>query len=115
MTEVMAAIDVLLHPPLQPEPFGLVLVEAMATAKPVVASRAGGIPEVVEDGETGLLFKTGDWKAAAAAVIALLGDPARAKRIGLAGRARVERLFEISAYVTNVQAVYDGVLRDRQH
>jgi len=109
--EVMAALDVLVHTSTRPEPFGLVLVEAMATARPVVASNNGGVPEVVEDGVTGLLVEPGDWRAVAAAVDGLLADPSRAAAFGAAGRARVERLFEVRAYAEKVQALYASVIR----
>lgn len=108
--EVMAAIDVLLHPPIGPEPFGLVLVEAMATARPVVASRTGGIPEVVVDGLTGELVPPGDWRAAARAVLGLLADPPRARALGAAGRQRAEAEFEVGVYVRRIEALYDSLL-----
>jgi glycosyltransferase involved in cell wall biosynthesis len=111
--EVMAAIDVLLHPPIGPEPFGLVLVEAMATARPVVASRIGGITEVVVDGLTGELVPPGDWRAAASAVLRLLNDPARAQRMGAAGRARAMEEFEVGAYALRIEALYDAVLAEQ--
>ena len=113
IAEVMAAIDVLLHPPTGPEPFGLVLVEAMATARPVVASRIGGISEVVVDGLTGELVPPGDWKAAAAAVLRILADPSRAKSMGAAGRIRAIEDFEVGAYALRIEALYDSVLAER--
>jgi glycosyltransferase involved in cell wall biosynthesis len=113
IAEVMAAIDVLLHPPTGPEPFGLVLVEAMATARPVVASRTGGITEVVVDGLTGELVPPGDWRAAAAAVLRLLADPSRARSMGAAGRIRAMEEFEVGAYALRIEALYDAVLAER--
>ncbi len=113
IAEVMAAIDVLLHPPTGPEPFGLVLVEAMATARPVVASRIGGITEVVVDGLTGELVAPGNSHAAAAAVLRLLEDPARARRMGAAGRARAVEDFEVGAYAIRIEALYDEILAER--
>ena len=113
IAEVMAAIDVLLHPPTGPEPFGLVLVEAMATARPVVASRIGGISEVVVDGLTGELVPPGDWKAAAAAVLRILADPSRARSMGAAGRIRAIEDFEVGAYALRIEALYDSVLAER--
>jgi len=109
--EVMAALDVLVHTSTRPEPFGLVLVEAMATAKPVVASNNGGVPEVVEAGVTGHLVEPENWRAVAAAVDDLLANPSRAAAFGAAGRARVERLFEVRAYVDKVQALYASIIR----
>jgi glycosyltransferase involved in cell wall biosynthesis len=113
IAEVMAAIDVLLHPPTGPEPFGLVLVEAMATARPVVASRIGGISEVVVDGLTGELIPPGDWHAAATAVLRLLADPSRSKSMGAAGRIRAMEDFEVGAYALRIEALYDSVLAER--
>jgi glycosyltransferase involved in cell wall biosynthesis len=108
--EVMAALTVLVHTSVSPEPFGLVLVEAMATARPVVAARDGGVPEVVEDGVTGLLIRPGDAGAYARAITGLLADPTAAHAMGKAGRRRAEQLFDVRSYVHSVEAIYDDVL-----
>jgi glycosyltransferase involved in cell wall biosynthesis len=108
--EVMAALDVLVHASIRPEPFGLVMVEAMATEKPVVAADDGGVREVVEPGVTALLARPGDHEAVAAAVLEILSDPTRAAAMGKAGRARAEKLFEVGAYVRRVEAVYAELL-----
>jgi starch synthase len=81
------------------DPFPLVLLEAMAFGLPTVSSRSCGIPEIVEDGRTGTMVAAGDAGALAAALIATLSDPATARRQGLAGRARVERLYTWDAVV----------------
>jgi glycosyltransferase involved in cell wall biosynthesis len=75
------------------EAFGLSLVEAMSFALPVVATRLEAIPEIVADGETGLLVPPREPAALAAALGALLADPARARRMGNAGRARAAARF----------------------
>ena len=108
--DVMGAIDVLVHTSVRPEPFGLVLIEAMASGKPVVAARDGGVPEIVEDGVTGVLVRPGDWYEAACAVAALLGQPERARVMGAAGRRRAQRLFDIDTYVRRVERLYDEIL-----
>jgi starch synthase len=74
------------------EPLGIVNLEAMACGTAVVASRVGGIPEVVSDGETGLLVPPDDPAALAGALNALIGDPGRAAAMGAAGRKRAAGL-----------------------
>jgi glycosyltransferase involved in cell wall biosynthesis len=88
----MAAADVVAVPSAY-EPFGIVLLEAMAQAKPVVASRVGGITEILRDGVTGEAVPPGDPAALAASLAGLLGDPARARALGAAGRRRLETVF----------------------
>ncbi len=111
--EVMAAMDVLLHTSVRPEPFGLVLVEAMATGKPVVASKAGGVLEVVDPNVTGLLARPGDWREVADGALRLIREPATAEAMGRAGRRRAERLFEVGAYARKIEALYGSVLESR--
>jgi glycogen synthase len=88
------------------EPFGLINLEAMACGTPVVASRVGGIPEVVVDGETGRLVPPGDEAALARALRDALADPARARRMGEAGRRRVEAHFSWDRIADRTLAVY---------
>ena len=85
--------DIVVVPSRWQEPLGLINLEAGACRKPVVATRVGGIPEVVEDGVNGYLVEPGDVDALAARVAALVADPALRTRMGKAGRARVERDF----------------------
>jgi glycosyltransferase involved in cell wall biosynthesis len=73
------------------------VLEAMSVARPVIASRIGGVPEAVEDGKTGLLVPPDRPSEVVAALIALARDPARAKELGCAGRARQQRSFSIEA------------------
>lgn len=96
------------------EPFGLVNLEAMACAAPVVATATGGIPEVVVEGETGLLVAPADDPAIfaerlAAAIIELLGDPQRARALGEAGRARVLEHFTWQAVAERTAALYEAL------
>ncbi|MCL6613757.1 MAG: glycogen synthase, partial [Firmicutes bacterium] len=88
------------------EPFGLINLEAMACGRPVVASRTGGIPEVVLDGVTGLLVPPGDPVALARAVTALLADPGKAAAMGAAGRRRVEEEFTWEKVARKTLGVY---------
>ncbi len=88
------------------EPMGIVNLEAMACETPVVASRVGGIPEVVEDPVTGLLVPPADPPALAAAVNELLRDPERARRMGKAGRQRVLDQFTWRAVAERTLELY---------
>jgi glycosyltransferase involved in cell wall biosynthesis len=97
---VMRHLDVLVAPSRQ-EPFGTVLAEAMAAGTPVVATRVGGLAEVVADGETGRLVAPGRPAELAAAVLEVLGDRAR---MGAAARASAQR-FGADAYADRVEAI----------
>ena len=94
------------------EPFGLVLLEAMALAKPVVATRAGGPLEIVEDGKTGLLVPPGDPGAMAEAMTALLGDGDRAVEMGQQGRERYLEHFTADRMARRTLEVYRRVLEE---
>jgi alpha-maltose-1-phosphate synthase len=89
------------------EPLGIVNLEAMACGTAVVASRTGGIPEVVADGQTGLLVPPGDPAALAAAVNALLRDPARAAAMGAVGRARAVGEFSWDSVAAQTVWLYE--------
>ena len=97
-------------PSIWPEPFGLVVVEAMATGRPVIASRVGGIPEIVEDHKTGLLISPSDPGELAAAAIALLGDSKLCSMFARNGRLRVEAEFSSSLYIQKTLALYQNTL-----
>jgi len=112
--ELLAGLDVLVHCPTAPEPFGRVLAEAMAVRCPVVAARCGGIPEVIEDGVTGLLVSPGNVEAFAAAALRLLREPAVRRRLGEAGRRRAEAHFGIESHAERVLAAYRTVLERRR-
>ena len=77
------------------EGLGLAVQEAMAVGLPVIATSSGGVPESVVDGETGLLAPADDDEAFAATIVSLARDPAGRARMGQAGRARTERLFDV--------------------
>ena len=100
-----AAADIVVLPSIL-ETFGNVSIEAMAFGKPVVASRVGGIPEVVIDGQTGLLVPPKDPNAIAAAILQLLRDPALRQRMGEAGRARMQKHFTMDRVAREVETVY---------
>jgi len=98
--EWMQAMDVVVHAS-DHEPFGIVVIEAMALGKPVVAGAEGGPAEIITDGRNGLLASYGDAAAVAAAVERFLAEPAFAARVGVAARARAQD-FSAGAYAQRV-------------
>jgi glycosyltransferase involved in cell wall biosynthesis len=92
----------------------LVTLEAMAHGLPVVATRAGGIPDKVEDGDTGRLVAPGDVAGLAAALESLLADPARAKAMGARGRARLAARFSSAVLIDRTLALYEELRRARR-
>jgi glycosyltransferase involved in cell wall biosynthesis len=110
--ELLPALDVLAHCSLKPEPFGRVIIEGMAAGVPVVGAAAGAVPEIITDGESGLLVPPGDVEALATAVGRLLDEPALAERVRQAARRRVQEAFSIQAHVRQVQDVYRALLGD---
>ena len=93
--------------PSQYEGFGLTAAEAMAAEVPVVASSVGGLRDVVENNLTGLLVAYGDIQGLCDAILLILRDSLLAKRMGIAGREKVERQFSLSQYETSLLAVYN--------
>jgi glycosyltransferase involved in cell wall biosynthesis len=103
---VTAALDVAVLPSYR-EAQGLTILEAMALSRPVVASNVGGIPEMIEDGRTGLLVPPHDSDALAAAIVRLLTDHPLADTLGRAGHDLVHDRFCIELMVSATQSVYD--------
>ena len=93
------------------EGLGTSLLDAMACGKPIVATRAGGMPEVVLDGETGILVEPRDDAAMADAIVELLRDQALRRRMGAAGEARVREEFSAERMVQETLALYERVAR----
>ena len=102
----MAALDLLVHASTQPEPFGRVLIEAMAAGVPIVASNAGGVPEIIEHEQSGLLVSPANPTEMAAAMGRLLADRRLAGDLADNGRRRVQELFSVSAHVAAIQDIY---------
>jgi len=107
---LMSALDVIVLSSSAPEPFGRVVIEGMAAGKPVVATAAGGVLDIIDDGVNGLLVPRQDSKAMAEAILELLSDREKARRIGLAARRRAEKQFTVQRHVVAVQQMYDAVL-----
>jgi glycosyltransferase involved in cell wall biosynthesis len=89
--------------------------EWMSRGRPLVATRVGCLPDLVEDGRTGILVPPGSPETLAAAVGALLADPAGAREMGSAGRARFERLFSLEKFVASTETLYHDLLDHLPH
>jgi glycosyltransferase involved in cell wall biosynthesis len=100
-----AAMDVFVHPG-DPEPFGLVNIEAMAMEKPVVALAHGALPEIVDHGRTGLLVSPVDGTDLARSVRILLNEPAYARCLGRAGRQRAVEHFDVRMTARRIEQVF---------
>lgn len=109
LAEILPCLDLLAHPALM-EGLGVALLQAASAGVPIVASRVGGIPEAVRDGENGLLVPPNDPQALGAALGALLDQPERRRALGAAGRALMAREFSIDAMVEGNLAVYRELL-----
>ncbi len=102
---LLAATDLLAHTSVSAEPFGLVMLEAMAAGRPVVATAEGGGPEIVADGVTGYLYRPRDVAALTEAILKVLTDPA-ASRMAAAGQARVAEMFSLEQFVAGMTQFY---------
>ncbi len=93
------------------EGFGIVLLEAMQASLPIVATSVSAVPEIVVDGETGLLADAGDVDGVARALDELLADPERGRRLGFAGRARARSEFSVARMAERTIALYETIGR----
>ncbi len=105
--EVMNAWDVIVHASVRPEPFGRVILEGMLLGKPVIATDAGGVPELIRDGDTGWLTPPGDAAALAATLDRVLADPAAARAAGARACAWARDRFALERHVTEMSALYE--------
>ena len=110
----LRAFDVFVMPSLS-EGLGTSLLDAMAASKATVATNTGGIPEVVVDGETGLLVPPRDHQALAHAIATLLKDQKRREKMGAAGLERVQRIFSAEQMVEKTLEVYRNLSADRRN
>lgn len=107
--EALNGLTILVHASIRPEPFGRVLLEAQSCGIPVVASAAGGVLEIIEDGKNGLLFAPGSIEEMAACVCKLLENSALAKKIAQAGLQHVNKNFTLNRHAQQIISIYDKV------
>lgn len=109
LDRVWDRIAIAATPSVEPDPFPRAVIEAMSHSKPVVASGAGGIPEAVADGETGLLVRPNRADELSSAFARLLQDPAAAGAMGAAGRRRCEQRYSVAAQQQAISRIYETV------
>ncbi|MCR4312319.1 MAG: glycosyltransferase, partial [Candidatus Uhrbacteria bacterium] len=103
---LMRRAAVVVVPSMWYEPFGLVAVEAMAQSTPVIVSDRGGLPEIVQDGVSGLVFKAGDAKDLQKKLGSLLGDAPRRQTMGKAARERAWKVSNPQDHLANILDLY---------
>ena len=114
VAQLMRIVDAYVHPSIAADPFPLAVLEAMWSALPIVAAADGGIPEMIEDGKTGLLFPSGDGAALAGKLAVLAADPALAKRLGKQAADRAAGEFTEAAMIAKIHDVVGKVTRKGQ-
>jgi glycosyltransferase involved in cell wall biosynthesis len=116
---LMSATDVIVLSSSTPEPFGRVVIEGMAAGKPVVATAAGGVLDIIQDGTNGRLVPIQNPDRMSEVIVELISNPQQAERIGRAARECVEQRFTLPLQIATLQKVYNTILatpkRDRAH
>jgi glycosyltransferase involved in cell wall biosynthesis len=108
-SRAMRALDIAVHASTEPEPFGLVIAEAMACGKPVVVSRAGGALELIEPGVNALAFTPGNASELARCIAELAGDATLRERLGQAGRSTAEQRFHRRRMASDLAPIYESL------
>jgi glycosyltransferase involved in cell wall biosynthesis len=101
--QLMRAVDCIAHVSIDPEPFGRVVVEGMLAGRPVIATRAGGIPEIIEDGVSGILITPGSPDELAAALLRIFSDRVEAARMAASGQERALALFSEARMLREIE------------
>lgn len=113
VAQIISASDIIVHSSTDPEPFGRIIVEAMASARPVIATSAGGVLEIIEDHVTGILVPLKDATYMAEAINELINKQQLAIDIGRQAQQFVQTRFTIEHHVNAVQQIYARVLNQR--
>jgi glycosyltransferase involved in cell wall biosynthesis len=109
----IASLDLVIHASSEPEPFGLVIIEAMAAGKALIGTAAGGVLDIIEDGVNGVLVPCKDSASMAKAILKIIAEPQWARRMGGAARQCVKERFTVQRQVLAVQKLYDSILKQR--
>ena len=112
---LLSGLDLLIHASITPEPFGQVVIEGMAAGLPVIGTNGGGVPEIIADGETGMLIPMDDAPALANALRALLCDAGTASRMGRAAYREARTRFTSRKTAEVVESVYQRVAPTGRH
>lgn len=104
------ACDIAVVPSVEPEPFGMVAIEAMAAGKPVIAAAHGGLVEIVVNQQTGLLFKPGDAVELSNALEQLAVNKGKREFLGSNGQKRAQDSFNLSAFITSLDSIYQHIV-----
>ncbi|MDQ3516823.1 MAG: glycosyltransferase family 4 protein [Gemmatimonadota bacterium] len=107
VARLIEGATIVVVPSVWQEAFGNAVLEAMLRAKPIVATRVGGIPEMIEDGVTGILVEPADERALSKAIAGLLRDPSRARALGITARQRATKRFTLERQIHQVAAVLE--------
>jgi glycosyltransferase involved in cell wall biosynthesis len=110
VADYMNALDVVVHASVEPEPFGRVLIEAMALGKPVVGANAGAVPEILDHGQAGKTFTPRDSNELAQVILSLLTERAAAARLAARGQRRVADEFHIRHNIEATHRLYRSIL-----
>jgi len=113
IAEVMTESDIVVHSASEPEPFGRVIVEAMAAGTPIIATRAGGVAEIIEDGVTGLLVPLKNDFVMTNAIRTLLDSTLYANKLAVKAQDEVSKRYLVSNHVTKVQDLYTNILKQK--
>jgi glycosyltransferase involved in cell wall biosynthesis len=109
--DIMNCSDIIIHSASEPEPFGRVIVEGMLAGKPVVATSAGGVLEIIEDGINGLLVPLKDSIAIASAILYLIKFPHHAQKIANRGTIFAKQMFNSKIHVDLVEDIYEKIIK----
>jgi glycosyltransferase involved in cell wall biosynthesis len=108
---LMSAMDVIVHSSVAPEPFGRVVVEGMLAGRPVIASAAGGVLEIIADGRSGFLYEAGNAQALAAVMMRVIAEPELASRVAQAGREHARLNFSVESSNDRINGQLGSLMR----